>query len=280
MDDLQSLKPHLLESGVPETVADRWLGLALPQLVFTPMDDAELRAGERPAGWYGGHPRVPLDVDLGDYPHYIASVDCAALPPSPPGLALPGEGSLLLFATRDAESAMEHDLSTTSRAVLHVGADTPVREWTLDESPEEPDHFRAPFPLRCSAYWSLPDTSHAVLLLDDELNGLFSPYRRQLASANRANRRNTEKSVKGREVLKMGGYPANIQDDPCLIYDKAEVLGRRDWCLIAEWGASLSPEGEDIRTYWVMSRQDMAEFRYDRVGQLSDHNESSDQIGL
>lgn len=279
MDDLQSLKPHLLESGVPETVADRWLGLALPQLVFTPMDDADLRAGERPAGWYGGHPRVPLDADLGDYPPYIVSVDCGALPHGTPGLALPSEGSLLLFAARDADSALEHDLSTTEYAVLHVGENTPVREWTLDESPGEPDHFRAPFPLRCSAYWSLADLSHSVILSGD-LNDLFSPYEKQLSEAEGDHTREIEKVMNGDGVLRMGGYPRNIQDDACLHFDEAEVLGRRDWCMLAEWQASLCPEGEDIRTYWVIPRQDMAEFRYDRVGQASDMNESFNQMGL
>lgn len=140
MDDLQSLKPQLLESGVPEDVADRWLGLAVAQLVFTRMDEADVRSGERPAGWYGGHPHVPHDIDLGAYPHYIASVDCGALPPDVPGLVLPGEGSLLLFATRDAEDASElgYGVEISAHTLLHVAKDTPVREWRLDESPRSP----------------------------------------------------------------------------------------------------------------------------------------------
>jgi len=45
MDDIRWLKPRLLESQIPEVVADRWPGSALAQSVFTPTSEAGLRTG-------------------------------------------------------------------------------------------------------------------------------------------------------------------------------------------------------------------------------------------
>lgn len=253
MDDLQVLTSRLLASEVPESVADRWLGLALPQFVFTRMSDAEVRSGKRPAGWYGGHPRVPLDVDLGGYPHYIAAVDCGALPPATPGpRCCAREGSLLLFATRDAEAVNEREFEVSSGwslpidvlsgALLHCAEDAPVHEWRLDESPGEPNHFRTPFPLQCTEYWGLPGGGHGVILLDDELRDLFRPYERQLADAKAANRLSIEKEIRHRGVLRMGGYPTVYQNDPTTICNREELFGRRDWCMLAEWGRACGPK--------------------------------------
>jgi hypothetical protein len=242
-----------LDGGVPESVVEWWLGFARPQLVFGRMDESHRLSGVPVAGQYGGHPLLPADVEWDGFPHFVASIDCAALPRDLPDFPLPHDGSLLFFADKDEPEDFTPQEWETRGRVLYVAAGTPTSERIPSTPPDWQEHFREPFPMFYTQHWSLPGVEDATVMFDPEADARFQEYN---LDAYR-----TEFSLGG--IISLGGHCLAIQDDPCCIGED-EHLGSRDWRLLADWTATLS-RGVVGCQYWIMPREDMDEPRFDRL---------------
>ena len=155
MDDhyLQVWREQARELGLPEPAIGQWLRLARPQLALHAVTD-DPAAGAPIVGYRGGHPSLPPDIEWSGTPDFIASVDCAALPPDLPGFHLPHDGQLLFFSFNEY-GGPECESPDRDGRVLHIPAGTATSERVIDPS-THPGAEPGRFPLQCSPYWDPP----------------------------------------------------------------------------------------------------------------------------
>ncbi|GAA0903785.1 DUF1963 domain-containing protein [Virgisporangium aurantiacum] len=291
----ESLRGYLRkaqELGIPEPVTNWMLQLARPRVVLH--RDGDFRFGSGPAaatapivGFVGGNPLLPDNVEWNGFPHFIASVDCGALPPDVLDFPFPHNGTLLFFANAEQPDFSTDEEDTCGR-IVYIQPGTP----TSERAPHE--DFRPflteRFPLRSEIVWTMPQhASPEYLQLTGETRDLFDKY-------HGAQIGNEPWPYCGQ--LALGGHVAVVQSHPLerLMPDDIELFDgegnphemataaatRRpedlplphfpdlpmpdaEWVTIAEmtddlkWGPPIST------TYWSVRRVDLAEQRFDRV---------------
>ncbi|MFD9740581.1 DUF1963 domain-containing protein [Umezawaea sp. NPDC059074] len=256
MNDLQGPRRSALASGVPESVVDWWLGFARVQLEFSQLDETDPASSDAVvAGRFGGRPRLPADVEWNGYPHFVASLDLAALPRDLPGLPLPPDGTLLIFGDVE-EGWSTAGASELGCRVLHVPAGTPTAERVPPESPDVADHVREPYPLRYLRRWTLPEENEPAIALDEDHRALFDEH--DLGSFA------SDEFLKD-AVFLLGGHSDGVQDDPCVQNSEWRTHDSDDWRLLASWTTGTQPDGYDASLYWIIPREDLEAGRFDRV---------------
>ncbi|MFD7918392.1 DUF1963 domain-containing protein [Streptomyces sp. NPDC059740] len=243
MDRRQRYRATLTDHGIPADVVESAMQLALPRIELRPQ-------GHSPGpvvGVYGGLPSLPADVEWSGFPHFVASVDCAALPRDALDFPLPDDGHLLFFGNLD-EPVWDED---KEGQVVYVPAGTPTTERQPDE--EHAEFVTDPFPLHGHLDWNMPTPDHDVVNSDEERSELWEEYDYDLWIDN-----------SGAGELTLGGYSCPAFDDPCLppYPDNDE----QPWRLLAQ--ARVSPkvrEPVENTLFWLMRPQDLAEARFERA---------------
>ncbi|MEU2085141.1 DUF1963 domain-containing protein [Streptomyces albus] len=251
---LDRFRQQALEGGVPAPDVNRWLKLARPMLRTAP-------GGSGPVvGRLGGPlmlpPDVPTPVRYGREQQLIMSLDLSAVPDGATDLALPPDGTLLLFANPNLEE------DWLVGGAVYVPAGTPVEERASSpsyevyayDSPEELDALlRGIGDLRLAPGVSLPSTPP-----DDEMLARH-PCAETL-------RKIWDDQTDGGGEWQVGGYAANFDDygDPVAgsaIPEEGEPFSDpEDWLLLAQWAGFPM-----AILYWTITRQDLAARRFDRV---------------
>ncbi|RCV55895.1 DUF1963 domain-containing protein [Marinitenerispora sediminis] len=245
MDRRQEFRAHATEYGVAEATIEWALRFALPQIELRPREHSPGPV----VGQYGGLPLLPPDVEWSSYPHFFASVDCAALPGDVLDLPLPKDGHLLFFGNKD-EPEWGDDSEDTEGRIVYVPAGTPTAE-------REPDAGHAayvsePFPLHGHPAWNLPSAGHDVIESDEERAQMWE----ELGDIGYDNSSAGE--------LTLGGHASPIWDDPCLPpYPGGDD---RPWRLLAQAHIPARDDKSSMGTiFWLMRPEDIAEGRFDRA---------------
>lgn len=193
-------------------------------------------------GQWGGSPTLPVDMPHPPFP-FVASIDCAALPPAATDLPLPPDGHLLLFA--DAEEAQEDE---NAGMVVYVPAGTAVAERAGD--------YQLPVQsLRVRVDLSCPNPGRDTP---------EHPRGNDLSNAWWNTATGTEP-----DQLQVGGYQQVFNHD-FVAYNK-QVLGGDDWVLLAMADGSYDPNsGESDRVNWAIRRGDLAVLKFDGVQIFTD----------
>jgi hypothetical protein len=291
MDDRQAYRKTAREQGTPDHVIEWMLQLARPRVVFRRSDwgGADRLASAAPvAGYFGGNPWLPDDVEWAGTPHFLASIDCAALRTGALDFPFPEDGHLLFFADMNEPDFDPAEEDGYARVVyVPAGTATAERVPPGNESAFVPERF----PLRHELHWTMPaDYSYEYLLLSDDSRILFDKY-------NGSELGNESWPYDGQIAL--GGHPVQIQDSPLLRFlpddfsfpvvavdprTKASDAAARirddlplpslsggphldagGWLLLAEMRADLIWDSTPAVTYWMIRRDDLAERRFDRV---------------
>ncbi|GAB3207781.1 DUF1963 domain-containing protein [Marinactinospora thermotolerans] len=245
MDRRQEFRESALEMGIPEHTVDWALQFALPQIELRP----EGQSDGPVVGRYGGLPALPADVEWSGYPHFFASVDCAALPAGALDLPMPTDGHLLFFASKD-DPTWADDSEDIEGRVVYVPAGTP----TAERRPEEKyaGYLDEPFPLHGHVAWNLPGPGHDVIDSDEERAQIWEEFG-DLGYDN---------SSAGE--LTLGGHASPIWDDPCL----PPYPGGDDtpWRLLAQAHRPAREGSSNSGTvFWLIRPEDLAEGRFDRA---------------
>ncbi|WP_338036974.1 DUF1963 domain-containing protein [Nocardiopsis ganjiahuensis] len=238
MDSFQTYRDHARGNGVPEEAVDLALRLARPQIELS----SSAEGGGVLAGRYGGLPSLPADIARKDHTDFIASVDCAALPPDALDLPLPRDGQLLFFATRtDADGAVPAD---RAGSVVHV----PAGAATTEREPEEEGApSTEPRPLYARAVWSLPMSGDDAVLADEEARRLYKEYELE-----HLDRRRPVWEVD----LLLGGYSCSPHD-PVPMGSSGDD-GKGGWVLLAQ-GQFPVHEDPDFTAcpFWIIRYDDL-----------------------
>jgi uncharacterized protein YwqG len=143
---------ELAREELPPGSAERLIGLLRPAIRLSAAED-----GETMVGRLGGLPRLPDDmawpsVSDGDRPlSFLAELDCGALARYEVDIALPDAGTLLFFATTDAD---EHQ-------VIYVPDGTTVAE---RPAPDDRVEVYPELPLTGATEPTWPSRDHPVLV--------------------------------------------------------------------------------------------------------------------
>jgi hypothetical protein len=262
--DLQRWREQARERGMPEPDIDQWLGLARPHLtLYKALDDPA--ASDAPiVGYRGGHPSLPPDVEWSGEPYFLASIDCAALPPDLPGLPLPRDGHLLFF---HYDSALDTDTYGHDGQVLYISAGTAAAERAfttsrLDEALRlgvEPERF----PLQCWPYWDPPNLEcHGEFGSPDHfierMPAGFLEVLMHLEDPRPAYARDSEAMV-------LGGY-CHMEWDPCGVAAHTDPEHKK-WLQLASMYRDIHDgrEGVPFSVHWVIREDELAEQKFDKV---------------
>lgn len=271
----------LAQRHLPAETAERWLGLLRPGVRLTVAGAADPVVGR-----LGGLPGLPADTGWpvweGHGPlSFVASIDCAALPPGALDIDLPGEGTLLFFyfdGQLDGGEALvlaEDPDSRPGARVLHVpAAAAPAAERAAPEG--------------ITAYPAVPLTARAGLTAAE----LWQPAVQPEPAPDSPVEERHDHPVDAQEFLdalwdfdgepghRIGGHPSAVQnpvelevahaaldgaadwDDPRL----AEEAGR--WVLLAQFDSEDAADmmwGDCGALYWLIRPRDLAERRFDRA---------------
>ncbi|MBO8198505.1 DUF1963 domain-containing protein [Streptomyces smyrnaeus] len=246
-DRVNRFRAEAASRGLPTDEVDTWIRRALPGVYWASGGDGPVSAR------LGGAPLLPVDAPDPSFP-FVASVDCALLPPGAAGLPLPSDGHLLFFADPDPGFT-----GPVSDAVRHVSAHTPTaaRADTGHEpfapqemcttwhhlSPPDPESF-------AEARWEEPDDEQYELA--DELQSAWT-------------------HVGGSWpvwTFALGGHPIVINDDPLVLArdSEPEAEDADEWVLLATWRCDADVAELDLGVIsWLIRRQDLASLRFDRV---------------
>ncbi|TXS56216.1 DUF1963 domain-containing protein [Streptomyces sp. t39] len=242
--------------GLPSAEVAEWIRTVLPMAGLA--DRGEGVA----AGRFGGDPPLPPDAPDPSSP-FVASVDCAALPPGAAGLPLPSDGHLLFFVHPDLDAD-----GPDAGAVRYVPAGTPTvpRRWDGDREPfEERALFAVPGTLSpqrpedfVQGRWSVPELSHYALArrLDDAWQDAIGGE-------------DADGGPREDAWFRLGGNPLTRNTHP-VRYAAARSgppgEGVDDWVLLAAWLCGSDVEDlDDGVVHWVIPRRDLAALRFDRV---------------
>lgn len=234
--------------GLPADEAEEWIRRTLPGVYWTQGGDGPLVAR------MGGDPLLPVDAPDPRYP-FVASVDCALLPPGAAGLPLPADGHLLFFA----EPSLDFR-GRVADAVRHVPAGTPTaarrsESWCEPFASQEMrtmwHHLSAPDPEGfAAARWDDPDDEQYERA--DELESAWT-------------------HVGGSWpvwTFALRGHPVVINDDPMFLARDGEpdAGDADDWVLLATWRCGEAVKALDGGVIsWLIRRDDLASLRFDRV---------------
>lgn len=243
---------------LPADEAEEWIRVALPAVYIGGDGGDEDGRDGPPVARLGGDPMLPREAPDPPSP-FVASIDCAALPPEGTGLPLPSEGHLLLFADPGdrrqgaAPGAVVYVPARTATAARPVGDRAPfvekrTRRWYRRLEPQSHESFAVD-------RWGLvPEDEHFELAeeLDDvwrEVYGLPPGW-----------------------DLQIGGHPIVLQNDPVHWARESDAgAATEDWALLATWRC-----GDDVTEldggviHWVIRRGDLAALRFDRVHRYTD----------
>jgi hypothetical protein len=300
MDDRQAYRKKAQEMGIPEPVAEWLLGLALPRVTFhvqeqfpgqeqSSTQEQQEAGADRVVGHLGGNPWLPEDVEWSGFPHFIASIDCAALPRGAVEFPFPEDGRMLFFADANTPDFEPRGQDAYAR-VVYVPAGTPTAE-RVPEYVEDQPFLAEPVPLGYELHWTLPGfSSRAYEVLTEDARILYDKY---------------DGDELGNEPwgynapLALGGHALMVQGDPLMLFlpddfpgstspivtqqRVAEAAAARPddfplpphfpvsdpdpegWLLLAEMRADLGWGVSPSITYWMIRRADLAERRFDRV---------------
>ncbi|MFE1177165.1 YwqG family protein [Streptomyces sp. NPDC058773] len=266
----------LAHAHLPTDIAERWIGLLRPSLRLERSTDP---GTDRVVGRLGGLPELPEGEEWpvweGNGPlSFITAIDCAGLPSTAPGSALPPDGTLAFFyfdGQLDDGTALvmpdEPDTWAGAR-VLYVPADVPTTTRTAPEGieayPEVPLTARvestAPYPGHPSVhreFGSLPD-GHALWSegFQDALWDHFRGTEHRLGG-----HPNPVQDAVETEVAR-GALGTPPWDDPRI---KDEALR---WVLLAQIDTDHDADmmwGDAGVLYWLIRPEDLAERRFDRA---------------
>ncbi|MFD2683854.1 DUF1963 domain-containing protein [Streptomyces phyllanthi] len=238
MSSLKAYREAAREQDIPEHIIDRALRLARPRIELRPKGDS----GAPVAGHYGGHPRLPPDVEWSGYPDLIASVDCAAVPVGELDIPLPQDGHLLFFADR----RLPDWAPATAGRVVYVPAGTVTAERI--PSGEHRRYTCEAFPLRGRLDWRMPGGDCNVIVEDEANSDLYEEHGLDL-----------DRTVAGE--LTLGGYPCPTQSDPCSWPDE----GDEAWILLAQADYEFLDDPHTCAAYWLIRRGDLAARNFDDV---------------
>ncbi|NED78063.1 DUF1963 domain-containing protein [Streptomyces sp. SID9944] len=247
-DRVNRFRAEATSRGLPADDVEEWIRRTVPGVYWTQGGDGPLSAR------LGGDPLLPADAPDPSFP-FVASVDCALLPPGAAGLPLPSDGRLLFFA--------EPDLGFEGRvpdAVRHIPAGTPTAARRTDTGyePFAPQDMRTMW-----HHLSPPDTeSFAEARWED-------PDDEQYALADELESAWTH--VGGSWpvwTFALGGHPVVVHDDPLSLVRDAEPEAEDadDWVLLATWRCGQEVRELDLGVVsWLIRRRDLASLRLDRV---------------
>jgi len=246
LDPRQAMRNRALGDGYPEHAVDTVLRLARPVIELRPAGE-----GEGPViGYRGGRP--PLDED--SWLKFIASVDCAALPPGALGIPLPEDGHLLFYASTDCEQ----DNKGNDGRVVYVPAGTAPPEGDDREAGEA-------VPLQGRLSWNLPTDHHSKAITSDQ------ECARLLDTVEYYDLLYMDESYAGE--LDLGGHGRGELGDPCLAFARE---GDEDWVVLAQADilfADFDDDGTGNATgFWVIRPRDLAEKSFERAKFLHDWN--------
>lgn len=248
MDEYQVYRDTARADGVPEHVIDLGWGFARPRIELSYKSDGDGSL----AGTYGGHPRLPANIDRDGYPHFVASIDCAALPQDVLDFPLPRDGELLFFADK-------HDEEDNSDGhVIHVPAGTAAveRVFRYDEEEYDPSPYTEPHPIYARRSRTIP-TSY------DEAVTAADPERKRLYREN-----DLGNYQQGHEMwrydLTLGGHAFSPQDPPSPNTPPDEKGG--EWLLLAQdqHHSGYFPEFTVVH-FWFILRSDAEEGNFANV---------------
>lgn len=247
-DRVNRFRAEAESRGLPADEVERWIGLTLPGVYWTQGGDGPLSAR------MGGDPLLPVDAPDPSLP-FVASVDCALLPPGTAGLPLPSEGHLLFFA----EPSLDFE-GRVSDAVRYVPAATPTVARRADSGyePFAPQdmrtmwgHLSAPDPESfAEARWDDPDDERYELA--DELQSAWT---------------HVGGSWPG-WTFALRGNPVIRNDNPMDLarHSEPEGVDADDWVLLGTWRCAQEVKELDQGVIsWLIPRQDLASLRFDRV---------------
>jgi uncharacterized protein YwqG len=271
----------LARQHLPADVADRWLALLRPGVRLTAASGSDA-----PVGRLGGLPELPDDTEWPTWEGhgplaFIASLDCAALPPGALDIALPAEGTLAFFyfdgQLDDGKAVVlaEDPGSQAGARVLHFPAGGSGTEQAAPAGLE-----------------SYPVVPLAARVQTTAAEPWHPRVREAFAPEDTPPGRRFEHPVSTQEFLdalwerddepghRIGGYACSIQnpveievahaalgghvhwDDPELA---EESLG---WTLLAQFDSDDSADmmwGDGGALYWLIRPRDLAEGRFDRA---------------
>ena len=245
--------------GAAEDVIDKALTLNRPRLELRGPADSMRADSHPPMGRYGGLPELPEDVAWTGYPHFIAVVDCAALPPDALDIPLPREGRLLFFA--DRESAMpgcggDGEEERAGR-VVHVRPGVSVEERQPEEG--EREQVQEPRPLYGRVEWHMPGAEDNVFDADPGMLAFLEQHGLEYFGPGG-----------GIDELTLGGYSLPVYNDPCTV--RWPETGDEAWVLLAQ---AEYPTGERSDTHavtaWMIRRQDLEAEDFSRVKTLQEY---------
>ncbi|XKK37188.1 YwqG family protein [Nocardiopsis sp. ARC36] len=197
------------------------------------------------------------DAVWGSYPHFVASVDCAALPRGFLDIPLPEDGHLLFFANKhDADGGGEPD---TRNYVVHVPAGTA----TVERAPEavfgDDEEFEDE---EEAAYWTAPHTDPRPLyarpirsLPADDDDALHDPEVRRVYRKYGLDHHDKRKLVWEVDLL-LGGYAYSPQDPPIMQSPVERV--EEEWVLLAQaqYAMHADPDCQGC-PFWIIRRSDL-----------------------
>ncbi|MBM9506870.1 DUF1963 domain-containing protein [Actinacidiphila acididurans] len=246
MTILELYRERARSRGLPDEVVGRALRLARPRIELRSPDDSMRSESDPVMGRYGGSPWLPPDVAWDGYPHFVASVDCAALPPDALDIPLPKDGRLLFFASKEywAGGSMPGDEDRRGR-VVHVPAGVETAERTPAEKHAE--YLCEPFPLYGRVEAHVPNSEDDVVLSSPENERLYDEY--DLSDFD---------GLGGVGELTLGGYSCPVHEDPCGYRWPEDDGEARVLLAQAEYP---NPEDPDmvLVVYWMIRRKDLAD---------------------
>lgn len=245
VNELESFRAAALLKDMTDEAIDRWLGLARPILRLG-------QDGSGPVvGHFGGLPALPASVAWPDDTVHLASLDLASLPREAIDLALPDDGTLIFFT-------QTYSVPTVGQ-VIHVPAGTPVTE---APPPDGTQSVYDRVTLRVTPDWSLPESPSNSLAYRSEHHDDEDVYRSVVWSLGDDGRTEDDVAVLGGfGVSNSGGLGVPVKSE-------TEVL-------LAEFFLTEDMVGDDFETdyatlFYVITRDDLAAHRFDRVSLASD----------
>lgn len=252
MYSTQTYREKARAKGVPEHAIELALNLALPQAELTPSN----KDGGVLVGQYGGLPSLPEGVEWDSGLDFIASVDCAALPPDACNLTLPRDGHLLFFADRTDPAGFA--LMENSRSVIHVPAGTPTTERALPEI-GKPFPALDQHPLYSRTFPSLPSHADDAVLLHPEISDLYFEHELEYLD---------QRSRQWEVSLYLGGYAYSPQDPP--ITDSSPEDEKGGWVLLAQAQLDMPDDpGFTACVFWIIQRDELAAGNFAAAGLVS-----------
>ncbi|MEO3976176.1 YwqG family protein [Streptomyces sp. CAU 1734] len=273
--------------------AERWLGLLRPAFRLEPAGDD---APGPPAGRLGGLPELPADVEWpvweGHGPlSFVASLDCAAVPPGALDIPLPAGGTLLFFyfdgRLDDGEALVLAELpeSRPGSRVLHIpaGAAASAREAPAGlppypvvllagrveltaADPWHPGIQRAFAPAaRPADRYDHPVCSEKFLDALWDFDGETAGH--QIGGHAHPVRNPVELEI-AEAVLEAAGRAAGVAPRGAHTDGRRVAEEAEGWVLLAQFD---SEDGADMMwgdcgaLYWLIRPRDLAELRFDRA---------------